>query len=128
MTAQFILDDKTFVVLPLEEYEELRQLAEDADDEVWAAQVWREREAARAADEYVAMTKEAWARIRANESPVRVIREHRGLTQVALAEKSGIAQPEISAIEGKTRIGTAATFKALAKALGVPMDILVGEE
>jgi mRNA interferase RelE/StbE len=55
-----------------------------------------------------------------------VVRLFRGLTQTELSEKSGIRRPEISAIEAGTRRGTVDTLKALAKALGVPLDVIAG--
>jgi transcriptional regulator with XRE-family HTH domain len=57
-----------------------------------------------------------------------VIREHRGLTQTRLAEASGVDQSQISAIENNRRTGTAANLKALAKALGAPLEAPVGDD
>jgi len=74
------------------------------------------------------MPRDQWARIRAGESALRVIREYRGLTQAQLAEKAGIEQPQISAIENGRRTGTAQTLKALATALGAPLEVLVGKD
>ena len=128
MTQHLTLDGKAYVILTQEEFDELRQIAEDAEDELAGIMAMRRREEAIDRDEHLAMPKEDWTRIRGGESPVRVIREYRGLTQTALADASGVAQPEISAIEGKTRVGTAQTLKRLAKALGAPMDVLVGDD
>ena len=128
MTQHLTLDGKAYVLLSQDEFDTLRQIAEDAEDELAGIAAMQRRNDAIARGEHLAMPKEDWTRIRAGESPVRVIREYRGLTQTALAEASGVAQPEISAIEGKTRVGTAATLKRLAKALGAPMDVLVSED
>ena len=64
-------------------------------------------------------------RMVAGESPVRVWREHRGLTMAALAERAGIAQPYLSQIETGKRDGTAQTMKKLAEALDVTVDDLI---
>ncbi|WP_298331740.1 helix-turn-helix transcriptional regulator [Asticcacaulis sp.] len=124
------IKDETFVLVPLAEYEALSRYAEaveEAAEEAWAAKVWAEHLATKARGEYIAMTKAEWARIRAGESPVRVVREHRGLTQKALSERSGVAAPEISAIEAGKRRGSVDTLKALARALGCPLDVVAGE-
>ena len=128
MTQHITLDGKAYVLLSQGEFDTLRQIAEGAEDELAGIAAMQRRDHAIANNEHLAMPKEDWARIRAGESPVRVIREYRGLTQTALAEASGVAQPEISAIEGKTRVGTALTLKRLAKALGAPMDVLVSDD
>jgi len=75
----------------------------------------------------LAMPRDQWTRIREGDSAVRVVREYRGFTQAELAAVSGVARPEISAIETGARRGTVDTFKALAKALRAPMDVLVGD-
>ncbi|MEI9903980.1 MAG: helix-turn-helix transcriptional regulator [Asticcacaulis sp.] len=122
--------DETFVLVPVEEYEFLSrcaEAAEDAAEEAWATKLYDEHVAAKARGEHIAMPRDQWARIRQGESPVKVVREYRGLTQTALAETSGVAQPEISAIEGRTRSGSTTALKALAKALQVPLDVLVAD-
>jgi DNA-binding XRE family transcriptional regulator len=61
------------------------------------------------------------------EHPVKLWREHRGLTVEVLAEQSGISKAFLSQIENGKRQGTAKTLKALAVALQVPLDILISE-
>jgi transcriptional regulator with XRE-family HTH domain len=73
------------------------------------------------------MPEADWARIRAGETPLKVIREYRGLTQKQVSQQSGIAAPEISAIENGRRRGSVDTFKALAKALGTGLDVLLAD-
>ncbi|MCH7807101.1 MAG: helix-turn-helix domain-containing protein [Proteobacteria bacterium] len=60
-------------------------------------------------------------RILAGDKPIRVWRNHFGLSQDELAEKSGVSQPTISKME-KGGDGNVATFKSLASALGVSVD------
>jgi len=64
-------------------------------------------------------------RLLAGESPVRVWREHRGLTLTALADKARIGKGYLSQIENGERDGTVETLRKLANALGVDLDDLV---
>lgn len=61
----------------------------------------------------------------ARENPVRVFREFRGLSQVALSRKSGIRQTMLSEIEAGKKKGSVTTLKALVTALDVDLDDLV---
>ena len=63
-------------------------------------------------------------RLIAGESPVRVWRELRGLTQTALATASGVNRPQIANIESGAKSGSVATLRKLADALGVGLDDL----
>ena len=74
------------VTIPREEYERLLAVAEDAED---AAAVARFR-ARLAAGEEELVPAAVVDRLLAGESPVRVWREHRGLTQSGLARASGV--------------------------------------
>ncbi len=138
-----ILDDAAVVFDPLTDaYNDLRaavrteanaaqfaamaEAIEDIEDEMAALIAYTRYQADMKAGRHLAMPREQWQRIRGGESPLRVVREFRGLTQAELAEASGIARPEISAMEGGKRRGTVDTFKALAAALQAPMDVLVG--
>ena len=120
----FTANGETFVVIPLSEYEGFLRLAEKAEDAADEA-VMEEWEAAKARGEDLSMPRDQWARVRAGESPVRVIHEYRGLTQAQLGEKAGVDQSQISTIESGKRKGAIGTLKALAKALGSPVDVLV---
>lgn len=57
------------------------------------------------------------------ESPVKIIRKHRGLTQVELAKKSGLSRPYLTEIETGKKDGSIRAIKALAEAL----DVTVGQ-
>ncbi|HEY1300593.1 MAG TPA: helix-turn-helix transcriptional regulator [Stellaceae bacterium] len=64
-------------------------------------------------------------RLLAGENPVKVWREHRGLSQRALAERVGLNFAYLSQIETGARCGTVATIKKLAEALGLePSDLI----
>jgi DNA-binding XRE family transcriptional regulator len=63
-------------------------------------------------------------RLCAGESPVRVIREYRGLTMAELTQKAGLSLAHLSAIESGTRPPSAKSLAALATALDVSVDDL----
>lgn len=108
------------VLLKRADYEALVRQAEDAAD---AAQI-RATEARVAAgeDEYVpvALTK----RLMAGEIPVRVWREHRGLSARAVASRAGISTAYLSQIETGKKPGSFDAMAKVARALGVSMEDL----
>jgi DNA-binding XRE family transcriptional regulator len=63
-------------------------------------------------------------RLIAGENPVKLWREHRGLSQRALAAQAGLNFAYLSQIETGARNGTVATMKKLAQALAVDLDDL----
>jgi transcriptional regulator with XRE-family HTH domain len=68
-------------------------------------------------------------RVVAGESPLRIWREHRGLSVAALAERSGLSAEAIAAIEAGATPAPAEAYGALAAALGVdPEDLTLGRE
>lgn len=58
----------------------------------------------------------------AGESPLRVWREFRGLTQQALAEASGVNRLQIANIEAGRASGSVVTLVKLADSLDVTVD------
>ncbi len=64
-------------------------------------------------------------RILDGESPLRVFRDWRGLTQQRLAELSGVNRVQIADIEAGRKSGSIDTVRKLADALGVLVDDLV---
>jgi DNA-binding XRE family transcriptional regulator len=63
-------------------------------------------------------------RMLAGENPVRLWREHRGLTLEALAAKAGVGKGYLSQIETGARKGPVETRRKIAVALGVDLDDL----
>ena len=59
------------------------------------------------------------------ESPIRVWRKHRGLTQQQLAEAAGISVPYLSQIELGERKGRTGVLLAIARALDLALDDIV---
>jgi len=105
------------ITIPRAEYERLREAAEDLAD-------LQAFERAMAANEE-SIPSEYVDRMINGESPVRVYRDLRGLTQTALAERSGVNRVQIADIEAKRSKGSIETVRKLAVALGVSMDDLV---
>ena len=58
-------------------------------------------------------------------SPLKVWREHRSLSQSALARDSGVNRVQIADIEADRATGSARTLRALADALRVTVDDLL---
>jgi DNA-binding XRE family transcriptional regulator len=105
------------ITIPRAEYDRLREAAENlADFEAYSR--------AMAANEE-AIPAEAVKRMIGGESPVRVYRDLRGLTQTALAKASGVNRVQIADIEAGRSKGSIETMRKLAVALGVAIDDLV---
>ncbi|HSG24452.1 MAG TPA: helix-turn-helix transcriptional regulator [Azonexus sp.] len=120
MTAiQFIERDgkREFAVIPIELYERLSSALEDAED----AQLF---DAAKASDDGFRIPASVANAILNGEQPVKVWREHRGLTQEALAEKAGTSKAYLCQIETRKRVGALMTLKAIAGALTVSINEL----
>lgn len=107
-----------FAVIPIDLWNRIKDAVEDAEDIADIERFDREDDGARIPLEVVETEANG-------VHPVRAWREYRGLTQDALSDAAGISKPYLSQIEGGKRDGTAETMSKLAKALQVPMDLLV---
>jgi DNA-binding XRE family transcriptional regulator len=108
--------DAAFAVVPWNEYERLR--AGDGED----LQLIKLGNAARGEESYPASVAK---RLVAGESPLKVIREWRGLTQNELGKKSGVAAQYVSQMErGARNMGRKVGAK-LAKTLRVSIEVLL---
>lgn len=110
---------RDMVQVPRAEYEALLRRVEDLEDA-------REMQAA----EVRGLTPDALPaalvdRLLEGESPVRVWREHRGLTLAQLADQAGVGTSYISEIETKKKPGSVHALRALAQALKVDLGDLV---
>lgn len=105
------------VTIPRDEYDRLRQAAEDLSD-LQAYDRAMEAGGESVPAEYV-------NRILDGENPVRVYRDWRGMTAAALAEASKLNRVQITQIETGRRSGNVETMKKLANALGVTVDDLI---
>ena len=58
------------------------------------------------------------------DSPIKILRKHRGLTQMELAERSGLSRPYLTEMETGKKEGSMRALKALSQALGVSVATL----
>ncbi|MBA4791108.1 MAG: helix-turn-helix transcriptional regulator [Rhizobiales bacterium] len=123
MNAQIITspNGERLVVIPEADFNSLVAAAEDAAD-IGAVHRFKER-LSRGEEELVPAA--VVERLLAGENPVRVWREHRGLSMSAVASMANIAQPFLSQIETGKRDGTVDTLKKLAATLNVTIDDLI---
>src|SRR5437868_13977517 len=110
---------ETLGLLPLAEYERLV----DAADIVSADRIKSDIAAGR--DEMI--PAEIVNRILSGENPVRVWRQHRGLSARDLAEKTGLSAAYISEIETGKKDGSVSAMKRIAEILHMDIDDLVYE-
>ena len=118
-SIQFIERDgkREFAVIPIELYERLSAALEDADDAALF-------DSARAADDGFRIPGNVAKALLAGEQPIKVWREHRGLTQEALAEKAQISKAYLCQIETRKRVGALKTLRAIAAALSISLNEL----
>jgi DNA-binding XRE family transcriptional regulator len=105
------------VTIPRAEYDRLRPAAEDlADLRAFDAAMTDGRESIPA--EYV-------KRIIDGETPVRALRDWRGLSASELARRAGLHRVVVHEIETGKKRGSIDTMKKVAGALGVMVDDLI---
>jgi transcriptional regulator with XRE-family HTH domain len=110
-------------VLPKSEYDRLVALATSED--VGTARIVRRTRAAIAAGQEMVLPKVVVDRLAAGENPIRVLREWREMTQAELAVGIGITQGYLSDLEAGKRKGPVALHQQIARAFGVPIDLLL---
>lgn len=109
------------VTIPRDEYDRLLAAAEDLAD----LRAYDRAKAALDAGEDELIPAEFADRLLDGESPLRVYRDLRGLTQRALAEAAGVNRVYLTEIETGKKSGSVQAMKALAQALGVSVDDLI---
>ena len=121
MNVQIIERDghPEWAVVPYEEYVALLDRLEEAED----LRAYDEAKAELAAGHDEAIPAAVVARLSNGESPLRVWREYRGLTQRALAEAAGVGKSYVCQLEAGAKTGSVKVLRALAVAL----DLDVGD-
>jgi DNA-binding XRE family transcriptional regulator len=118
-------DGGDLAVLPRVDYDRLIALAAEAQEDAAASRIVRSSMRAIKEGREVILPKALADRLANGESPVRVIREWRDMMQGELAVAVGISQNYLSEIETGRRKGPAGLQKKFARALGVPVDLLI---
>ena len=109
------------VTIPKAEYQRLRAVEEDLADIQAALAVQARIDAG--TEEFVPGA--VAHRLIDGEPPLRVWREHRGLSQSALARAADTSRAQIVEIEAGRRTGSVHTLRRLADALGIGLDDIV---
>ena len=109
----------TGAALTREEYDALLARIEDLEDALRLIESKREH------GKRELVPDELVGRLLAGEHPVKVWREHRGLTLARLAAASGVGTSYISEIESGKKPGSVAAMKKLAAALKLELDDLI---
>ena len=109
------------VTLSRTDFEALAELVADARDLADAEAI----KARLAAGETEVFPFEVAERMLDGEHPVKVLREHRGLSLRGLAERAGVSSSYLSEIEAGKKPGSFDAMTRLADALDVPLDLLV---
>ena len=123
MTVQIIeIAGNRMAVLPEDEYRQLLDVVEDREDRDAAIEAEQRR---LSGEEYVpASVVDA---LLAGESPLKVWRRYRGLTQTELASRIGMSKMTVSTMEKGSRPGSIKVWRALSEALDVSLDDLLPE-
>jgi ribosome-binding protein aMBF1 (putative translation factor) len=127
MTAiRIVAETEDTITIDRQDWARLLTELEDAEDRA-AVREARAHEAAlgKEAVRRNSLTGEEARRLLDGESPVRVWRGKRGLTQRALAALAGVAPSYLADIENGRKPGSADARSRLAKALEVSMDDLM---
>ncbi len=106
-----------WAVIPYEQYERMVEALEAIED----IQAFDEAKARVAKGEELIPSEVTFALLD-GANPVRVWRQHRGLTQGRLAAQAGISHPYMSQIESGKRAGTMDVLRRIAEALGVDLE------
>ncbi|MGD9537982.1 MAG: helix-turn-helix domain-containing protein [Alphaproteobacteria bacterium] len=107
------------VVIPFEDFEALREAAEDRADLAAHQAVMANLDPKRLIPLEVVKAEIM------GSSAIKAWRKYRGLTLVQLAEKCGLSQPYLSQLENGQKEATTGTLRKLAKALGTDPGNLI---
>lgn len=110
---------ESLVILPLAEFEALRDAADAARHASTMAALSRGDEERLSAEETLELVGAS--------TPLAFWRKKRGFTQAVLGERVGISQSYVAGLEAGDRKGDPLLLKRLAGALGVRMEDLVSE-
>ncbi len=127
MTVQIIRSKNgapEWAVLPYEDYLRIVEKAEMLED---IREFDRVKRAIADGDEELIPAEVVYALLD-GANPIRVWREHRGLSQSEVAKQAGISKAYLSQLENNRRTGSAQVLAAIARVLKVNVDDLLPQE
>ncbi len=104
----------------------LARLGDEAAEDIAATYLLDESDARKARGEDIALPEEVWLAMEAGTHPIAALRRWRRLTQAELAAMANVTQGYLSEIENRKKQGQTRVLKRSARALAVPLDIIVG--
>jgi hypothetical protein len=117
------------VTLRRADFEMMLEAVEDAEDVLTLRSVEaHEKQVGKVAARSDHLPVESVTRLMNGEHPLRIWREHRGLSPQALGDKAGVGRSYLVEIEGHKKPGSVAAYRRLAGALGVTVDDLLPAE
>ena len=113
------------VLLTRAEFDHLMAIAEEAEENAADIALYDARKAEIAAEAQSILPQEVSAMLLRGDSLLKALRKWRGMTQVHLASKTGLAQGYLSDLESGRRTGTEETLKLIATHLEIDPSWLV---
>lgn len=117
-------DGVEMVVLPRADYDALAARAADADEDAADAATYAASKRDLAAGLDTVLPPEVSAALLKGDRLLKALRKWRGVTQVDLAARTGLAQGYLSDIERGEKSAPSETLTRIADALDVPIDWL----
>jgi DNA-binding XRE family transcriptional regulator len=111
---------RSYALIPLDFYERLLESAEESED------IRLYDEAKKRDEEFFPV--DLIKKIMGGQSPMKVYRTYRGLTQQALAEGMGISRSYLAEIESGKKSGSVRVLCMAATILAVDLDMLVVDQ
>jgi len=115
--------DGKVAIVPRAEYERLKMLAQEAEEDAGTARLVA-RAKREVAKEAPLLPKEVADRLANGENPIRVLRQFRGWAQAELVVAVGITQGYLSDLETGKRKGPIELHQKIARELEVPLELL----
>jgi DNA-binding XRE family transcriptional regulator len=110
-----------FAVVPIDDWERIIDALDDLEDVLFLEEYQADP------NEELLPAEMVYALLD-GENPIRVWREHRGMTQQQLAEAAVISEPYLSQLEAGRREASQRVIRRLARALRVDIDYLIRPE
>lgn len=128
ISPKFIQTDSAeLVLLTREEYDELLALAEEAEEDAFDIAIYDARKAEIASEGNSHLPQEVSAMVLRGDRLIKALRKWKGLTQLELVKRTGLAQGYLSDLESGRRIGTNETLKMIAEKLDIEPSWLINE-